>query len=129
MLYSLLKTIHVSCAALTASLFVLRGYWMLRRSPRLELRWVKVVPHLVDTVLLLSAAALALTIHQYPFVNSWLTAKLLALFAYIGLGTLALKRGRTRQIRTVSLAFALFALGYIVAVAFTKTPTPWLAIG
>lgn len=128
MSYQLLKTIHVSCALITLCLFCLRGYWMLRRSPRLNQRWVKVVPHLVDTTLLLSAGGLVWTLHQYPFVNAWLTAKLLGVLVYIALGTVALKRGRTRRIRTFALVLALCTFGYIVAVAFTKTPTPWMKV-
>ncbi len=128
MAYTLLKDIHVTCAVTTICLFSLRGWWMYRGSPMLNRRWVRITPHIVDTTLLASALALAWTIRQYPFVNGWLTAKLLALFLYIGLGTLALKRGRTRKIRTLSLILALGTFGYIVSVAFTKTPTPWIRL-
>jgi len=128
MAYTVLKDIHITCVVLTISLFSLRGWWMLRGSPLLNRPWVRIAPHVVDTTLLTSALALAWTIRQYPFVNGWLTAKLLALFLYIGLGTLALKRGRTRKIRTLCLILALGTFAYIVSVALTKTPFPWLRL-
>ena len=126
--YMLLKHIHVTTVVITIALFSLRGYWMLRNSPRLQQPWVKVLPHLVDTLLLASGLGLAWMIRQYPFESGWLTAKLLGLILYIGLGTLALKRGRTRTIRAWCLALALVTFGYIVSVALTKTPYPWLRI-
>ena len=97
--YVALKIIHVSCVAMSYALFVTRGVWMLRESVRLEQRWVKIAPHIIDTVLLASAIALAVLLHQYPLTNDWLTAKVAGLIVYIGLGTIALKRGKTRRIR------------------------------
>jgi uncharacterized membrane protein SirB2 len=88
-------------------------------------RLIRVIPHLVDTVLLLSAAGLALTLQQYPFVNDWLSAKLLALVAYIVLGIIALKRGRSKASRSLAFAAALVTFGYIAWVAVTRDPTPW----
>ena len=116
--------VHVSCVILTITGFVLRGVWMMTGSPLLKARWVRIAPHVVDTLLLAAGAGLALQIHQYPFVNGWLTAKTLAVVAYIGLGTVALKRGRTRRIRVAAWFAALLVLGYIVAVAMTRNPLP-----
>ena len=94
----LVKTIHVTCAILTIGGFTLRGYWMLRASPLLNNTWVKVLPHIIDTVLLVAGILLAINIAQYPGTHAWLTAKVLGLLAYIVLGSIALKRGRTRGI-------------------------------
>jgi len=90
---------------------------------------VRVAPHVVDTVLLASALWLAGTIGQYPFTHDWLTAKLAALLAYIVLGSIALKRGRTPRRRAAALVGALAAAGYIVAVALARDargPLTWL---
>ncbi len=124
--YLALKHFHMGCAALSGSLFLLRGYWMLRAPARLQLRWVRSAPHLIDPLLLASAVTLALRSAQYPFVQGWLTAKVLALLLYIVLGTVALKRGRTRPIRIAAFGAALATFGYIVAVAVTKHPLPML---
>ncbi len=119
MSYLLLKSIHVSAVMLSGTLFFIRGRWMLRGSPRLQQTWVKVVPHIIDTVLLVSAIALALRIHQYPFTHNWLTAKVLGLLLYIALGMIALKRGRSRRVRLLAWLAALAVFLYIVAVAVT----------
>lgn len=81
--YPLLKFLHVTCVVLSGTGFVLRGVWMIQGSPMLPRRWVRVVPHVVDTVLLPSAIALAFMIEQYPLAHGWLTAKVLGLVAYI----------------------------------------------
>lgn len=126
MSYLELKALHVGCVITSYSLFVVRGVWMLRGSALLQRRWVKIVPHVVDTLLLTSAILLALTIRQYPFVSSWLTAKVIGLVLYIALGTIALKRGRTLTIRVSAWIAAQLVFFYIVAVAVTHTPAPFL---
>ncbi|CAN7579310.1 SirB2 family protein [Massilia sp. LjRoot122] len=120
--YIALKHLHMSFAALSGILFLVRGLWMLKGSERLRQHWVKVVPHVVDTLLLASAIGLAWWSKQYPFQAPWLSAKVLALVAYIVLGTVALKRGRTPQLRAAAFAAALACFAYIVAVAVSKNP-------
>lgn len=124
--YALLKYLHVGCVALSGAGFALRGAWMLRGSPMLARRWVRVTPHLVDTALLASAIALALMSGQYPLAQGWLTAKVLGLIAYIALGSIALKRGRTRALRLAAFCGALLVFAYIVAVATTKSVLPYV---
>lgn len=124
MSYLTLKLLHVTSVALSYALFVTRGFWMMRASPLLEQRWVKVVPHVVDTVLLASAVTMAIISAQYPFRSNWLTAKVIALLVYIVLGTIALKRGKTRQARIVAWIAAQAVFFYIVAVAVTRQPLP-----
>ncbi|UCF75540.1 MAG: SirB2 family protein [Betaproteobacteria bacterium] len=120
--YTVIKYLHVSCAALSYAGFFTRGVLMFRAAPLLEARWVRVVPHVVDTVLLASAIALAAMSRQYPLLEPWLTAKLVALVVYIGLGMMALRRGRTRRGRVVAWIVAQFVFIYIVAVALTRSP-------
>ena len=126
--YLLIKHLHIGFAATSGALFMLRGLWMLRAPALLQQRWVRVLPHVVDTGLLSCALILMFWSHQYPFVQPWLTAKLLALLAYIGLGTVALKRGRTRSLRTLALVAALCTFAYIIAVALTKQVWPLPAL-
>jgi uncharacterized membrane protein SirB2 len=125
--YASLKFTHISCVAISYVMFVLRGIWMMRESALLQRRWVKIVPHLVDTLLLASAVALAVMSHQYPLSNGWLTAKIVGLLIYIGLGTVALKRGKTRRTRVTAWLAAQAVFFYIVAVAITRQPLPWPA--
>ena len=123
MSYLLLKHLHVTCVVLSGLGFCLRGYWMLVESPRRMQRLARVLPHLVDTLLLGSALTMAWMSGQYPFVMPWLTAKFFGLLAYILLGTMALKRGRTKEIRSRYLLLALLAYGYVVGVALTRSAT------
>lgn len=123
--YLAVRHFHMGCAGISASLFLLRFVWMLQGSEMLRQRWVRVLPHAVDTFLLSSAVALAVLSSSYPFVQPWLTAKVLALCCYIILGTIAIKRGRTKGIRMMAGTAAIFCLIYIVSVAFTKQWMPF----
>jgi uncharacterized membrane protein SirB2 len=125
---SLLKVTHVASVALAFSLFFLRGVWMLRDSPALQQRWVKIAPHSVDSVLLASAIALAWQLGYSPLTHSWLAAKIIALLLYIVIGTFALKRGKTKRIRLVAWLAAQAVFLYIVSVAMTHNPMPWQAL-
>lgn len=121
-----LKAIHVSCAAGSYMLFFLRGIWSMNSSPVIRQRWIKIVPHVVDTLLLASALALAFTIDQYPFVDAWLTAKFFALLLYIGLGSVALKHGRNKATRISAWLAAQAVFVYIVLVAVNHNPLPYI---
>ena len=118
--YLVARQIHQVAVAITLLLFLLRGAWMLSGSPALQRRWVKVVPHVNDTVLL--AAALYMT--SVIGLQSWIVAKIGGLLVYIALGTIALKRGPTLRIRSVAFAGALLTFAYVVAVALTKQVVP-----
>lgn len=122
--YSLLKAVHVTCVGLTFALFFGRGLLMLADSPLLRSRLLRIAPHVIDTLLLTSAIGMAVASRQYPFVEGWLTAKLIALFAYIGLGSIAISRGRTTRARAIAWLLALAVFGYIVSVALARSPLP-----
>ena len=118
---------HITCVVLSAAGFLLRGVWMITGNPLLQHRLTRIVPHLVDTTLLLSAITLTVMIQQYPFVAGWATAKILGLIVYILLGTVALKRGRTREVRIGAFVAALLVYLWIVSVALTKHAAGYLA--
>jgi len=124
--YATLKTLHLTTIALSLALFVLRGLWMIAESPRLQARWARIVPHLNDTVLLVSGISLAYTLGLSPLEHGWLAAKIVALLAYIMLGTIALKRGKTRGQRIAAWIAALLVFGYMVAVAVAHDPVPFM---
>lgn len=124
--YQLLKHIHLTTVAITLALFVLRGVWMMLDSPMLQRRWVRILPHVNDTVLLVSAVWMAVAVWRYPMVHhGWITAKLVALVAYILLGTVALKRGRTKMIRGAAFLGGLLVFAYIVRTAYSKSVMPF----
>ncbi|MFZ6676720.1 SirB2 family protein [Undibacterium sp. Tian12W] len=123
--YLAVKHLHLTCVGLSGSLFLLRAIWKMRGSAMLDKRWVKVLPHVIDTLLLASALTLAVLSGQYPFQQNWLTAKLFALILYIVLGTVALKRGKTPAIRTAAFIAAILVFAYIISVALSKQVIPF----
>jgi len=125
--YLWVKYLHVACVVLSLFGFAARGVLMLRESPWLNVRFVRIAPHIVDTILLGSAAWLAWFLQQYPLVHGWLTAKVVGLLAYIGFGMVALRRGRTRRTRAAFFVLALAAAAYVVSVALSRDPAGPLA--
>jgi uncharacterized membrane protein SirB2 len=125
--YLVLRHVHIGCAILTIAMFVLRGALMLADSLWQRNVVLRYLPHAVDTLLLTSALMLTTVIHQYPFGASWLTAKVVLLVVYVVLGSIALKRGRTRAIRTAAFVAALLTVGFLVTVARSHHPLGILA--
>jgi uncharacterized membrane protein SirB2 len=120
MSYALAKQVHLATITLSWLLFFVRGVWMIADSPRLAARWVRVAPHVNDTVLLLAAIYLA----TYYGLQPWIVAKIVALVAYIVIGMVALRRGPTKPVRIAAWVAAQLVFVYIVAVAVTKDPLP-----
>jgi len=123
MSYAALKIIHVISVIFSYLLFMLRGIWMMQNSSILQRRWVKILPHVIDTVLLASAVTLVTMIQQYPGMSTWLSAKIGGLLLYIILGMMALRFGKSRKIKIISWITAQIVFFYIVLVALTKNPT------
>ena len=90
----------------------------------MQTRWIKIAPHFIDTLLLVSAIALAVIIHQYPFADAWLTAKVTGLLLYIGLGFVALRGRMSKTIRFMAWFAVQGIFAYIVMVAVTHNPFP-----
>ncbi len=120
--YMALKHVHVTSVVLSYTLFLLRGIWMLRVSPILQQRWVKIIPHVNDTVLLVSAVILAVQTHRNPIEEPWLAAKIIGLVVYIMLGIIAFRLSKTYQTKMTLWILAQVVFIYIVSVALTKNP-------
>ena len=121
--YFLLKHLHVTCVVISIILFVLRGSLELLGRPWRHWLVLRVVPHVIDTLLLGTALWMAWRIGQYPFVHGWLTAKVLALLAYIVFGMRALGKSTPQAQRLPFFLGALVSVGYIVGVALTHSPS------
>ena len=126
--YMLVKMLHTFTAALTISGFILRGYWMMRESQLLQHRVTRIAPHVVDTLFLLAGIALVVLLDLNVLTHTWLLAKFIGLFVYIVLGTIAIKRGSTKEIRITAFAGALAVFAYITGVALAKSPASWLVL-
>lgn len=120
--YLYAKYLHVTCVWLSVSLFTLRGVLQLRAWPWRQWRVLRMAPHINDTVLLSAALWMVWRSEQYPFVLPWLTAKVLALLAYIVLGHFALSPTTPSGQRLPYYLAALTSVAYIVGVAFTRSP-------
>jgi uncharacterized membrane protein SirB2 len=126
-MYTTLKLVHMIAAALTISGFILRGFWMLSDSENLQHPLVRVLPHIIDTVFLLAGIGLIMTLHLPVLLPGWLQIKIAALLVYIVLGTIALKRGKTKRVRFIAFVLALLTFAYVVGVALNKSAASWLA--
>ena len=118
----MIKTLHFTLAFLTVAGFVIRAGGSYTASGMLQQKWVRIAPHVVDTLLLVLGVILAFNLAQGPW-HAWLFAKLVALFAYIGFGVMTL-RG-SGALKHVGVVGALASAGYIFAVAFTRQPWPF----
>lgn len=120
------KVVHVTCVTISITLFTARGVWVIATSRGLW-SWLRVVPHMNDSILLASGLTMAVLIHQYPFYNSdWLTAKVVGLVVYITLGSMLFRGSRDRVRRSIIGVFALVVFAYIVSVALTMNPEGFL---
>ncbi len=127
--YAALKLIHQGAVAISITGFFARGAGALAGAGWARSRVARTLPHLVDTVLLATAIALAWMLQMNPLTTPWLGAKIVGLLAYIGLGMVALKPGRPVGMRAAAWIAALLCFAQIVATAITKSPLGLLALG
>jgi uncharacterized membrane protein SirB2 len=124
--YALLKTIHQAAVVISFAGFFVRGVGMLNDAAWLRHRAVKTLPHVVDTILIVSAVWLAWILRLTPANAPWIGAKIIGLLVYIAVGMIALRFGRTKGVRASAWIGAMLVFGYIVSVALTKDPRGFL---
>ena len=120
--YLQIKWMHIAAVIASGTLFLLRGIAM-----QAGARWAMAAPlrylsYSIDTVLLTAAMMLVTILHQYPFVDAWLTVKVSLLVVYVVLGSFALKRGRTPRARLICFLAALAVYAFIISVAIEHHP-------
>ena len=126
--YPQIRAVHIAAVIASGLLFLVRG-----GAVQLGASWAMAAPlrylsYTIDTVLLTAALMLAVIIQQFPFVQGWLTAKVLLLVVYVVLGSFALKRGRTRAVRTSCWIAALLIYLFIVSIARAHNPLGIVAL-
>ena len=119
----MLRSILVFLAYLTVAGFVVRAIWSLSGSGLREQKLVKVLPHVVDTLLLVLGVVMAFQLAISPF-EGWLLAKLVGLLAYIGFGV-ATMRASEPGMKVAGLVGALVSVGYVFLVAFSRSAWPF----
>ena len=122
----MIKLIHMGTAFISISFFIVRGFWVFNNAEMMNKKWVKIVPHINDTILLVSAIMLAVGIQQYPFTHDWLTAKFIALLLYIVFGIFALKRAKEMKNKIIFFASSLLTFSYIIGVALNRSAGSFL---
>jgi uncharacterized membrane protein SirB2 len=120
--YGALKLVHQSAVVLSFAGFFARGAGMLAEAAWVRSRSARTLPHVVDTVLIVSAIALVWRLRLSPATAPWIAAKVAGLVVYIALGMIALRFGRTRAIRAATFVAALLTFAWIASVAITKDP-------
>jgi len=124
--YPYIKGLHMTAAVVSGLGFLTRGVLVQMNHPIMARKWIRIAPHVNDTILLACAIWLAWFIHQFPMVNGWLTAKLFALVAYVVLGVFALRKAASMQTKRLFFGMALACYGYIILVALKKSPLPFI---
>ncbi|ELR63426.1 Protein sirB2 [Photobacterium marinum] len=122
-MYAAFKHLHMTAIALSVLLFVARYLMVMANSSLIEKKFLKVTPHVVDTLVLLTGIVLIFMTGFMPFTESgsWLTQKLSCVLAYIALGYFTLHHGKNKVFKTFAF---LGSLGWVMAaakIAVTKT--------
>lgn len=124
-MYLIAKHSHLTIVLLSVTFLVIRVIAVSMEAQWLSKKWAKVSPHIIDTLLLISAIVLMVLISQYPIQNAWLTAKVLGVLCYIAFGFMAFKGDKSFLTRFAYLGCALLSVAYIAGVAITKTAIFW----
>jgi uncharacterized membrane protein SirB2 len=121
-MYEMTKHLHLTFMLLSVLLFLTRFVLTLNASPILQKKALKIAPHIIDTLWIITAIGLCLMVQQYPFVNPWVTEKLLAFVMYFFMVIFTLKLAKTHLMRLIGVVGALSWLAYAGMVAVTKQP-------
>ncbi|MGH8492977.1 MAG: SirB2 family protein [Moraxellaceae bacterium] len=121
--YPLIKHVHMGAVLASGGFFLLRGLWMMQESSLLNSKLARVVPHIIDTVLLLSAITLVVMLGGLPV---WVQVKIVALFVYIFLGVLSFRIAKGYGSKVMAFFMALAVFAFIMSVAITKNPHGFL---
>lgn len=123
-----IRQVHIACVLLSGALFCLRGSLRIAHIGAANHRLLRLASYGIDTALLAAAVLLTIIVQQFPFVDAWLTAKVLLLGVYIVLGSVALRRARTRRASVLAFGGALLTYAWIIGVAVTHAPAGWLSL-
>lgn len=118
----------MALAGISLAGFILRWSWMMRGSALVQARLTRILPHVIDTFLLLSGITLAVWLRASPMAQPWLGVKLVGLAAYIGLASLAYKKARSRSTRIGLFCVALLVFAWIASIARLKSPLGFLSL-
>ena len=115
-----MKHLHMTLALISVALFTLRFVWVLMSSEQLNKKWVKIAPHIIDTLLLVLGITMAVKLSINPVEQLWLAEKILAVFAYIFTAFYTLKLAKNNTMRIIGYLGALGWVALVVKLAVSK---------
>lgn len=119
-MYEITKHLHLVAMLLSVILFLTRFVLTIKASPLLNKKGLKIAPHVIDTLWIITTITLCVMLQQYPFVTPWVTEKLLAFVMYMFMVTFALKLAKTNLMRFIGVIGAVSWLAFAGMVAVTK---------
>lgn len=120
--YPQIKLVHVAAVIASGALFLVRGVLVQAGVSWAMAPPVRYLSYTIDTVLLVAGLVLFTVLPSEVFANGWLTLKVILLVVYVGLGTFALKRGRTAAARRACFLAALVVYAGMYVIARTHDP-------
>ncbi len=127
-MYQTIKLLHIGTALLTIAGFIVRGFWMMSGSRFLDHKLTRVLPHIIDTIFLVSGIYLVAQVGAGVLTEAWMLFKIAGLIVYIGLAVVALRRGRTARIRVAAFVAAIAVFAYTYGVAVSGSPASWIKV-
>jgi len=118
--YLAIRNLHILTAVFSVLMFSMR-FLLIREPAGLRRRWIRVLPHLNDTLLLTFAILLCIATHQAPLVTPWLTEKVLVVILYILAGLFAVKWAKSRRGQVTWFIIALILFAYTASIAVSKS--------
>jgi uncharacterized membrane protein SirB2 len=119
--YLFLKYLHIFCVAASFALFFVRGLWIVKVYPSAQEPWIRVLPHVIDGLLLLSAAGMVATAQRFDW-TPWMQVKLGLVVVYIALAVLVFRAGTQRLYKTLAWAGGLLLFLYVTSIAVLQHP-------
>jgi uncharacterized membrane protein SirB2 len=120
-MYFIIKHLHMTFAFISILGFMVRGVLAINQHAIMRKKWIRILPHINDTLLLVAAIYLAWSLRANPLSHDWLLVKIIALFVYIGIATVVIKTRGSKLTQWTSYGLAILVFAYIVAVAVTKS--------
>lgn len=121
-MYEIVKHVHITAVMLSILVFIGR-FVLLQFAPRIgNHKVLKIVPHILYTVLLISAVVLCSLIGVYPLGDMWATQKLIGLLVFAVIGLYSTKWAKTKSMAWGGFFIVLVFFMMTLHVAFSKQP-------
>ena len=107
-MYMIVKNIHLTIISLTFIFFIINFVLTMKGSDKVNNKILKIGPHILYTLFILTFIYLVSVINLYPFVNGWASSKLGGFVIYVLSITFALKWAKSMVWRIVGFVSAVF---------------------